>query len=125
MIGPAYGVSQVERAILMQMRPWLRRTLAATLYIVVVGAVLIYFGFPLARERHQVAGALAVASLICFGFGLVGIYTRRVSAPRARGRSPDTVPVLKDEHPVLFWMNVGLYLGVGIGLLYWALRFLD
>jgi hypothetical protein len=62
--------------------------------------------------------------LICFGFGLVGIFTGTVSAPRPRGRSPVTVPVVKDEHPLLFWMNVGLYLGGGLALLYWALAVL-
>jgi hypothetical protein len=99
--------------------------LAAIVYIVAVGAVLTYISSPRALERHHVAGALAVASLICFAFGLVGIYTGTVSAPRPRGRIPDTVPVLKDEHPLLFWMNVGLYLGIGLALLYWAFTFLS
>ena len=107
----------------MQMKPWLRRTLAATIYIVVVGAVVTYISSPRALERHHVGGALVVASLISFGFGLVGIYTGTVSAPRPRGRSPDTVPVLKAEHPLLFWLNVGLYLGIGLILLYWAFTF--
>ena len=107
----------------MQLRPWLRRLFAATVYIVVVGAVLSYVRSPHALERHHVGGALVVASLICFGFALAGIYTGTVSALRPGGRMPTTAPVLKDEYPLLFWMNVGLYLGIGLALLYWAFTF--
>jgi hypothetical protein len=115
---------RIERVILMQVRPWLHRALTATVFIVAVGAIFAYINSPLALERHHIAAALAVASLICFGFALVGVHTGRVSAPRPRGRSVYTVPVLKDEYPLLFWMNIGLYLGAGLTLLYWALTFL-
>ncbi len=108
----------------MQMRPWVRRTLASTLGIVAVVVVLSYVSSPLALERHHLAGALVVGSLICFGFGLVGIYTGKVSAPRPRGRSLYTFPVLKEYDPLGFWMTVGLYFGVGLVLLYSAIKVL-
>lgn len=111
-------------SILMRINPLVRRILTAILLIVIVVSVLSYASSPLALERHHVAGALAVASLICVGFALVGIYTGNVSAPRGRGRSLYTVLILREEDPLGFWVHVGLYLGAGLALLYWAIRVL-
>lgn len=108
----------------MRIRPWLHRTLSITIYIVAVVAVLSYVRSPLAFERHHIGGALGVGSLICFGFGAVGIYTGTVSSPRPRGRSLYAVPVRKDDDPLGFWISVGVYLGGGVAFLYWAIRFL-
>jgi hypothetical protein len=101
----------------MHITPWVRRALSVVIGVIAVVGVLSYISSPNAMAPRHLAGAFAVASLICFRFGLVGLVTGTVDAPSPGGRSPRAVPVRRDENPLLFWLSVGLYVGGGMAFL--------
>jgi hypothetical protein len=103
-------------------RPWMRLLVTVVLPVVAMSLVLAYVRSPKALEKHHIAAALVLAGLIFFGFGIAGVATGVVSALRPGGGLPATFPVAKDNEPVKFWINVSLYVGLGIAFFIWAAR---
>lgn len=103
-------------------KPWMRPLVGVVLPIFVMFLALAYLRSPMALEKHHIAAALILAGLICLGFGITGLASGVVSAIRLGGGLPATLPVVKDNDPVKFWINVSLYLGLGIAFFIWAHR---
>jgi len=68
-------------------------------------------------DKRLISAGCVVAGLICLWFAVDGIRTGVVYSPRGRSR---TVPVERDQQPLEFWLNVWLYIGASIALLWWA-----
>lgn len=103
-------------------KPWMRPFVSVVLPIVVMFLAIAYLRSPGALEKHLIAAALILAGSICLGFGIAGVASGVVSALRPSGRLPATLPVVKNNDPVKFWINVFLYFGLGIAFFIWAGR---
>lgn len=108
----------------MHMKPWMRQVLSVTIAVVAIVGVFSYVSSPQAMAPRHLAAAFGVASLICFGFGFVGLFTGTVDAPGPGGRSPRAVPVRRDENPLMFWLSIVLYIGGGMAFLVAAVIYL-
>jgi hypothetical protein len=101
-------------------KPSLRPLIGVVLPMVGMFLALTYLRSPKALEKHHIAAGLALAGLICLGFGITGIASGVVSALRPGGGLPATLPVARDNDPIRFWINVSLYVGLSIAFFMWA-----
>ncbi len=68
---------------------------------------------------EQMLTAFVVLAFACAGlwFGLSGVIEGMVDIPSRQASSK----ILRDESPAAFWISVGIWLAVGLGLLWVAM----